>query len=218
MSSRTETASVAPVRVQLFRWAGKWGPFKVKIPCGECALTQDILRDTFENELAGIPIELVTEDWLSNWWKPLPKGGWHAPIVMVEGRIISQGHALNRGILAEAVIHAHVGRSGVTGTQVFGKATCPHCIRAKSHLEAAGIPYVYHDVVRDPRALYEMIARVKPIVGPKTPITVPQVWLDGAYVGGADALGLALGMVGSDTDRAGAPPVRAPLGSEAAHA
>ena len=39
------------------------------------------------------------------------------------------------------------------------------------------------------RALYEMLARVKPIVGPKTPITVPQIWLDGDYVGGADRLG-----------------------------
>jgi glutaredoxin len=43
-------------------------------------------------------------------------------------------------------------------------------------------------VVKEPAALYEMIARVKPIVGPRTPITVPQIWLDGAYVGGADDL------------------------------
>ena len=36
--------------------------------------------------------------------------------------------------------------------------------------------------------MYEMLSRVKPIVGPKTPITVPQIWIDGNYVGGADAL------------------------------
>jgi len=35
---------------------------------------------------------------------------------------------------------------------------------------------------------YEMLARVKPIVGPKTPVTVPQIWVDGKYVGGADEL------------------------------
>jgi len=28
-----------PVQILLYRWAGKWGPFKVKIPCGECTLT-----------------------------------------------------------------------------------------------------------------------------------------------------------------------------------
>ena len=43
-------------------------------------------------------------------------------------------------------------------------------------------------MVKDPRALYEMLGRVKPLVGAKTPITVPQIWLDGRYVGGADEL------------------------------
>lgn len=33
----------------------------------------------------------------------------------------------------------------------------------------ARVKYAYHDVVREPRALYEMISRVKPIVGSKTP-------------------------------------------------
>ena len=36
--------------------------------------------------------------------------------------------------------------------------------------------------------MYEMISRVKPIIGEKTPVTVPQIWLEGEYVGGADQL------------------------------
>ena len=40
----------------------------------------------------------------------------------------------------------------------------------------------------NPRGLYDMLARVKPIIGPKTPVTVPQIWINGKYVGGADAL------------------------------
>ncbi|MEM9602552.1 MAG: glutaredoxin [Pseudomonadota bacterium] len=182
------TAPDSPVKVTLYKWAGQWGPWKVNIPCGECSLTIDVIEDTFATELAGIPVELETHEWLSNWWKPLPQGGWHAPIVMVEGKLVSQGHALNRGLLTEAIIAAHVQRSERTGTHVFGKASCPHCVRAKGYLDTAGIAYEYHDVVRDPRALYEMIGRVKPIVGPKTPITVPQIWVDGGYVGGADEL------------------------------
>ena len=177
-----------PVTIKLFRWAGSWGPFKVSIPCGECSLTVDVINDTIATELAGIPVTLETHDWLSNWWKPLKHRGWHAPIVIVEGRLVSQGHALNRGLLTEAVIEAHVQRSDVSGNIVFGKETCPHCIRAKGYLDQAGIDYSYHDVVKEPRALYEMIGRVKPIVGPKTPITVPQIWIDGKYVGGADQL------------------------------
>lgn len=177
-----------PVKIKLYRWAGKWGPFKVKIPCGECSLTVDVINDTIATELAGIPVELETHDWLSTWWKPLRQGGWHAPIVIVEDKLVSQGHALNRGLLTEAVIAAHVKRSDVSGNIIFGKETCPHCVRAKSYLEQAKIDYSYNDVVKEPRALYEMLGRVKPIVGPKTPITVPQIWIDGKYVGGADEL------------------------------
>lgn len=104
MSTKTSEKTVRPVRVMLYRWAGKWGPFKVKIPCGECALTKDVLLDTFETDLAGIPIELDVRDWLTGWYKPLLKGGWHAPIVFVEDKIISQGYPLNRGVLTEAII------------------------------------------------------------------------------------------------------------------
>lgn len=177
-----------PVEVVLYRWAGQWGPFKVSIPCGECSLTVDVIEDTFVTELAGIPVTLSKHDWLSAWWRPLRKGGWHAPIVLVNGRVVSQGHALNRGLLTEAVIEAHVQRTGIDGNHVFGKVSCPHCVRAKQYLDNAGIAYSYHDVVRDSRALYEMLGRVKPIVGPKTPVTVPQIWIDGHYVGGATEL------------------------------
>ena len=76
------------------------------------------------------------------------KGGWHAPIVMVQGWVVSQGHALNRGVLTEAIIDNHAGRSQVMGNHLFGKATCPHCVRAKGYLEQAGIDYDYHDVVK----------------------------------------------------------------------
>lgn len=76
----------------------------------------------------------------------------------------------------------------MTDNLVFGKETCPHCQRGKQYLDLAGISYRYHDVVKEPRALYEMLARVKPLIGPKTPVTVPQIWLNGGYVGGADEL------------------------------
>ena len=129
------------------------GPARgVHIPCGECSLTLDVITDTFETELAGVPVALDVREWLSEWWKPLLKRGWHAPIVMVEGRVVSQGHALNRGVLTEAIIDAHARRSSVEGNHLFGKATCPHCVPAKGYLKQASIDYEYHDVVKDPRA------------------------------------------------------------------
>ncbi|MGF1607046.1 MAG: glutaredoxin family protein [Rhodothalassiaceae bacterium] len=185
--------SATPVKITLYRWAGQWGPFKVKIPCGECTLTLDVIKDVLETDLAGIPVELEVQDWLSNWWKPLPKGGWHAPIVMVENRVIAQGAALNRGVLTEEVIKVWTARSEMTGTVMFGKESCPHCQRAKGYLAEAGVNYTYFDVVKHPRALYEMVPRVKDKIGHKTPVTVPQIWIDGDYVGGADDLGKRLG-------------------------
>ena len=139
------------VKLVLYRWAGAWGPFKVSIPCGECSLTLDVTQDTLETELAGIPVEVEVREWLTEWWRPLPKGGWHAPIVMVEGKVVSQGHALNRGVLTEAVIDASARRTAITGNHLFGKATCPHCVRAKDYLNDAGIAFAYHDVVKEPR-------------------------------------------------------------------
>ena len=175
-------------KILIYRWAGAWGPFKVSIPCGECSLTLDVVRDTMDTELAGIPVELEVRDWLSHWWQPLLKGGWHAPIVMVDGKIVSQGKALNRGLLTQAVIESYAKKELVTGNVLFGKESCPHCVKAKHHLQQNNIDFEYLDVVKRPRAMYEMLARVKPIIGPKTPVTVPQIWIDGKYVGGADAL------------------------------
>ena len=166
----------------------------MNIPCGECALTHDIIQDCIETDLAGIEVELDLRDWLTEWWRPLPKGGWHAPIVLVDGKVISQGAALNRGVLTQAVIEAAMADNPLAGNHVFGKTGCAHCVRAKGYLAQAGVENRYYDVVKDTRALYEMLARVKPIIGPKTPVTVPQIWIDGRYVGGADALKDLLGL------------------------
>ncbi len=176
------------VKITVYRWAGSWGPFKVSIPCGECALSKDVILDTIEHELLGLEVELELKDWLSHWWRPLLKGGWHAPIILVDGHVISQGAAINRGVLTQAVIEAHAQKVPLTGNIIYGKLNCPHCIRAKKYLTDANIDFEYEDVVKSPRSLYDMLARVKPLIGAKTPVTVPQIWINGEYVGGADEL------------------------------
>jgi len=181
------------VNITLFRWAGSWGPFNIRVPCGECSLTSDVILDTMAHELSGIPIHLDIRDWLSEWWRPLLKRGWHAPIVLVDGRVVSQGSALNRGVLSQSVIEAHAAKFSLRGNILFGKHGCPHCKRARAYLDQAEITYDYRDVIKQPVALYEMLARVKSIVGNAVPITVPQIWLQGKYVGNADALAAILG-------------------------
>ncbi|MCG3728648.1 glutaredoxin [Vibrio cincinnatiensis] len=177
-----------PINITLYRWAGQFGPFKVTIPCGECTLTLDILKDSFNHELSGVEINLETKDWLSHWWEPLRFGAWHAPIVVVEGKVVSQGEALNRGMLVQAVIQEWGKRQPLQGNIVFGKANCPYCQKAQQALHEADIPFQYFDVVKESAALYRMIPEVKAIIGLKTPVTVPQIWLDSQYIGGYDAL------------------------------
>ncbi len=206
-----ETYDRKPVKILLYRWAGKWGPFKVKIPCGECTLTLDVINDTLKNELANAVVELEVRDWLSNMVKAFFQGARHAPCILVNGELIFEGGALNRGLLAEKVMNEHVQHFPLEGTHLFGKENCPFCVRAKADFERLGIPYTYHDVVKNPGAMYEMLARVKPIVGPKTPVTMPQIWVDGAYVGGSDALRAKYGLIDEPAMPTPAPAAPEPL-------
>src|SRR3990167_3777947 len=135
------------INITLYRWAGQFGPFKIKIPCGECSLTKDIILDTLSTDLKEIPVKLSVHEWLNEWWKPLLRGAWHAPIVLVENKVISQGHALNRGILVQAIIDAYAKQTPLTGNHLFGKEGCPYCHQAKQYLEEANIKYTYHNVV-----------------------------------------------------------------------
>jgi glutaredoxin len=200
-STKPHPKAGEPVRLRLYKWAGQWGPFKVKIPCGECALTEDVIEDTLAFELKNARVAFEVKEWLTYWWEPFfAGGGWHAPIVMIDNKVISQGDALNRGVLAEAVIREHVRRFPLAGNHFFGKENCVHCRRGKQYLDEAGVAYEYHDVVKNPGAMYEMLARVKPIIGEKTPVTTPQIWLDGGFIGGADELGEYLGRTDIEPD------------------
>ena len=75
---------------------------------------------------------------------------------------------------------------------VYTTALCPYCVQAKHLLSDRSIPYDEVDVGADEARCDEMIERA----GGRR--TVPQIFIDGAYVGGstelralADAGGLA---------------------------
>ncbi len=177
-----------PVKITLYRWAGSWGPFKVNIPCGECTLTKDILKDTFsENELADVDVELEVKDWLSHWWEPLKPGSWHAPILVVEGKVVSQGEALNRGVSSISIIKRVDETRQPERQHCLRESMYPFILRqSKENAWWSEVwKYQYHDVVKDSAALYRMIPSKRTLVLEKTPVTVPQIWLDGKYIGRA---------------------------------
>ncbi|AIN18703.1 MULTISPECIES: glutaredoxin 3 [Yersinia] len=65
--------------------------------------------------------------------------------------------------------------------EIYTKATCPFCHRAKALLNSKGA--VFHEIAidNDPAKREEMIARCG-----RT--TVPQVFIDGQHIGGCDDL------------------------------
>jgi hypothetical protein len=79
-----------PVKITLYKYLGKWGPFRIKEACEECDIASGILKDMMKNEFKGRAVTYEEKPWLNNWIYCLLRGAWHAPIVMVNGRRFHQ--------------------------------------------------------------------------------------------------------------------------------
>lgn len=64
--------------------------------------------------------------------------------------------------------------------EIYTKAFCPYCSRAKSLLQSKGVDYEEYDISMGGPKRAEMIERAK------GGSTVPQIFIDGAHVGGCD--------------------------------
>ena len=65
--------------------------------------------------------------------------------------------------------------------EIYTRATCPYCIRAKRLLDMRGVGYEEREV-EDQALRAEMIERS----GGRS--TVPQIFIDGRHIGGCDDL------------------------------
>lgn len=66
--------------------------------------------------------------------------------------------------------------------EIYSSMFCGYCARAKALLERKGVSYENIDVLEDTSRRDEMVARA----GGRT--TVPQIFIDGDYIGGSDEL------------------------------
>ena len=66
--------------------------------------------------------------------------------------------------------------------EIYTKAMCPYCVRAKKLLSGKNAAFEEIDIGRESQRRAEMIQRA----GGRT--TVPQVFIDGRHVGGSDDL------------------------------
>jgi len=73
--------------------------------------------------------------------------------------------------------------------EIYSKPNCKFCVAAKELLERRGIEYVE---LQAPDHLETLMERID-AAGQPRPRTVPQIFLDGAYIGGYDRLAEQLG-------------------------
>ncbi|MBN2631258.1 MAG: glutaredoxin 3 [Rhodobacteraceae bacterium] len=68
--------------------------------------------------------------------------------------------------------------------EIYTTPSCPYCIAAKRLLDGKGVAYTEIDVSRDMAKRQEMRTRAQ------GRYTVPQIFIDGAYVGDCDHIHL----------------------------
>lgn len=91
------------ITITQYKYAGKKLIWEIKETCQECNLTTNMLKDMMKNEFKDTPVELKIEKWLDNIFYLFFKGGWHAPVVMVDNKVFSQKVIPDRKKLEELV-------------------------------------------------------------------------------------------------------------------
>ena len=79
------------VNVVIYKMTGRQLFFNVpEKMCEECDLSVAQVRDV-ANKVNGNAVDIKVKPWLNHMFLVLLKGGWHPPIVMINGKIFSQG-------------------------------------------------------------------------------------------------------------------------------
>ena len=152
------------VKLKLYRYAGKFLLFRIKNRCQECDTTYAILHRLMGEELSEKPVSLQIVPWLDNFWKIIWRGGWHAPILTINGRVFSQGKVPDIPKLlqeiGEILDDSSLAQSGKMNIDklpmpekeseitVYFSPACPHCRQLLSYLDANRIDYLGKDVTR----------------------------------------------------------------------
>jgi hypothetical protein len=112
--------TTAPARVTIFRYTGKQGFFTIPASaCQECEITVHLAHSLREQFPPGT-VKLRLRPWWLCFWKVLWKGGWHPPIVTIDGKLFSQGKVPDRECLKQAI-------KDVMAHRPFMK-TCEHAV------------------------------------------------------------------------------------------
>ena len=86
----------------VYRWAGQKWFFRIRSECAEC----DLAVGQVKALLSAYPdwaVALEVKPWLSHLCESLRRGGWHAPVILVDGHLLRQGTVPTRATLRAAL-------------------------------------------------------------------------------------------------------------------
>ena len=183
------------VKLVLYRWAGQFLFFRIKNRCQECDITYVILQRLMNEQLRGKPVSLEIIPWLDNFWKDIWRGGWHAPILTVNGKVFSQGKVPDIPKLLSSIgkilNDASLIELGAMQTEktavsekesaitVFFSPACPHCRQLLAYLDGNGIQYLGRDVTQSESARHA----VERLTGR---LSIPVIVAQGEIISGFD--------------------------------
>lgn len=92
------------ILITMYYWGGEKFGIKIKKSCAECDINHEMLDDIKQKEFGGRLVNIVLKPWLTNFWESLAYGGWHAPIIIVNDKLFSQGIIIDRKKLIKSVL------------------------------------------------------------------------------------------------------------------
>ncbi|MEK6977104.1 MAG: hypothetical protein AABX40_01720 [Candidatus Hydrothermarchaeota archaeon] len=92
-------------KVTIYRYGGRFLFYRITQDCEECELSVRMARG-IARELGEEKVEIEVKPWLDHFMEALLKGGWHTPIILINGRKYSQGVVPQRAEFMEAILRA----------------------------------------------------------------------------------------------------------------
>lgn len=91
------------VKITLYRWAGSKFFLEIRSGCEECDSSVQVIRDLLQTEFRCGAVVFETKNWLDNLFECLLHGGWHAPVILLNGKLFSQGVIPDRKQLSDKI-------------------------------------------------------------------------------------------------------------------
>ncbi len=95
---------LAKVSITIYKVTGNQLFFKVPDRiCEECDVLVNVTKRVV-NEINDNRVTVEIKPWLTNLWSSLTGGGWHPPVLLINGQLFSQGTVPNAKDLKQKII------------------------------------------------------------------------------------------------------------------